>query len=159
MDINRFTEKAQEALFAAQRLAGKFGNQQVDVEHLLLALLDQEQGLASAILNKADIAADALKLRVQREIERLPKVSGGSEPGLTRRLMNLLTEQAEAEAKKFKDDFLSVEHLLLPNMRGHFPTMDDDGAVTTTKKHEFEVALSIVRHQPPDEQRVSRMRI
>src|SRR5262249_12682547 len=116
MDINRFTEKAQEAVLAAQRFAGKFGNAQVDVEHLLLALLDQGQGLASAILNKADIAADAVKLRVQREIERLPKQSGGPEPGFSRRLVNLLTQQAEEEAKKFRDDYISVEHLLLAMM-------------------------------------------
>ncbi|HMC64523.1 MAG TPA: Clp protease N-terminal domain-containing protein, partial [Gemmataceae bacterium] len=121
MEINRFTEKAQEALFAAQRLAGKFGNPQVDVEHLLLALLDQEQGLASGILTKADIAADALKVLVQREIERLPKQSGGTEPGFARRLVNLLTQQAEEEAKKFRDEYISVEHLLLA-------MTDDSGA-------------------------------
>src|SRR5262245_47802632 len=75
MDINRFTEKAQEALAGAQRLAVRLGNQQVDVEHVLLAMLDQEQGLAPAILTKSDLSVDALKVRVQRELERLPKVS------------------------------------------------------------------------------------
>ena len=57
----------------AQRLATRLGNQQVDVEHLLLALLDQEGGLATSILSKADVSPDALKLRVQRELERLPQ--------------------------------------------------------------------------------------
>jgi ATP-dependent Clp protease ATP-binding subunit ClpB len=60
MDINRFTEKAQEALHTAQNLAARFGNQQVDVEHLLLALLDQENGLALAVLAKIDVSVDAL---------------------------------------------------------------------------------------------------
>jgi ATP-dependent Clp protease ATP-binding subunit ClpB len=117
MDINRFTEKAQEALHAAQGFASRFGQQQVDDEHLLLALLDQENGLAAAILAKSGIAVDALKMRVQREIERLPKVSGASGGSdsiyLTSRLNRLLSVQAEEEAKRFKDEFVSVEHLLL----------------------------------------------
>ena len=75
MDINRFTEKAQEALAAAQRLALRFQQQQVDVEHVVLALLDQEHGLAPAILAKAGVAVEALKLRVQRELEKLPRVT------------------------------------------------------------------------------------
>ncbi|HLJ92452.1 MAG TPA: Clp protease N-terminal domain-containing protein, partial [Gemmataceae bacterium] len=72
MDINRFTEKAQDALAGAQRLATRLSQPQVDVEHLLLALLDQEQGLAPAILSKADSSVDALKVRVHRELERQP---------------------------------------------------------------------------------------
>ena len=70
MDINRFTEKAQSALRDAQGLAVRLGHQQIDVEHVLMALLDQERGLAPAILNKADVSPEALKIRVQRELER-----------------------------------------------------------------------------------------
>jgi ATP-dependent Clp protease ATP-binding subunit ClpB len=113
MDQNRFTEKSLEALSAAQRLAGKFQHQQMDAEHLLLALLDQERGLASALLNKAEIGVEPLKLRVQRELEKLPRVSGGGgDIGLTSRL-NRLLGQAEDEAKQLKDEYVSVEHLLL----------------------------------------------
>jgi ATP-dependent Clp protease ATP-binding subunit ClpB len=117
MDINRFTEKTQEALQAAQRLSTRFGNQQVDIEHLLLALLDQEGGLAPAILNKANVPVEPLKLRVQRDVERLPKVSSASgspdQVYVTARLNRLLSVQAEEEAKRFKDEYISVEHLLL----------------------------------------------
>jgi ATP-dependent Clp protease ATP-binding subunit ClpB len=115
MDMNRFTEKAQEALAGAQRLAMRFGQQQVDVDHLLLAVLDQEQGLAPAILQKADVPVEALRLKVQRELERLPKVSGGSEGDgihVSGRLNRVLI-QAEDEAKRLKDDYISIEHLLL----------------------------------------------
>ena len=116
MDINRFTEKAQEALAAAQRLATRLGQQQVDVEHLLLALLDQEQGLAPAILSKSDISVDALKVRVQRELERCRgsagRPGGPEQVHISSRLNRLLT-QAEDEAKQLKDDYVSVEHLLL----------------------------------------------
>jgi ATP-dependent Clp protease ATP-binding subunit ClpB len=116
VDINRFTEKAQEALFGAQQLATRLGNSQVDVEHLLLAVLDQEQGLAPAILTKAGIAVDALKLRVHRALEQLPKVSvvSGSQDqvNISGRLNRLLTQAAD-EAKKLTDEYVSIEHLLL----------------------------------------------
>ncbi len=85
MDFNRFTEKLQEAVRSAQSIAVQHGNQQLDTEHLLLALLDQQGGLAPSILNKADIRVDALRTRVQQEVDRLPKVSGPSRrsrPGL-----------------------------------------------------------------------------
>src|SRR5262249_37241213 len=115
MDINRFTEKAQEALQGAHRRATRLGQQQVDVEHLLAELLEQEPGLALSTLRKADVDVPTLKRRVERELEKLPRVSGGGggdQVYLTGRL-NRLMVQAEDEAKRFKDDFLSVEHLLL----------------------------------------------
>ncbi len=124
MDFNRFTEKMQDAVRNAQSVAAQHGNQQVDVEHLLLALLDQEGGLATSILNKADIPAAALRTRVQQEIDRLPKVTGpagGPEQiYVTQRLTKVAT-QAEQEAKRLKDDFTSVEHVLLA-------LTDDSGA-------------------------------
>jgi ATP-dependent Clp protease ATP-binding subunit ClpB len=116
MDSNRFTEKSQEALNAAHRLAARLGHQQMDVEHVLLAMLEQERGLATSVLNKAGVEVEGLKQRVNRELERLPRVSGtGAGPdqiGITGRL-NRLLGQAEDEAKQLKDDFVSVEHLLL----------------------------------------------
>ena len=74
MDINRFTESMQQALSAAQTKAVRYGHQQIDVEHLLIALLEQERGLATAIFTKADVATDSLKRRVEQELERLPKL-------------------------------------------------------------------------------------
>src|ERR1017187_5522003 len=116
MDFNRFTEKMQEAVRAAQSIAVQHGNQQIDVEHLLLALLEQEGGLAPSILNKADIKVDSLRARVQQEVERMPKVSGTAgapdQVYVTQRITKLVT-QAEEEAKRLKDEFTSVEHVLL----------------------------------------------
>ena len=124
MDFNRFTEKLQEAVRAAQSIAIQHGNQQLDTEHLLLALLDQQGGLAPSILNKADIRVDALKTRLQQEVDRLPKVSGTTggpdQVYVTTRATKLLT-QAEEEAKRLKDDYVSVEHVLLA-------ATDDSGA-------------------------------
>jgi ATP-dependent Clp protease ATP-binding subunit ClpB len=125
MDINRFTEKAQEALSAAQTKAIRSSHQQVDVEHLLSALLEQERGLAASILTRASVPLEVLKRRVEQDLDRLPKVSGSSGAAdqiyITGRLNRLLT-QAEDEAKRLKDQFISVEHLLL--------TMTEDGGVT-----------------------------
>ncbi len=114
MDINRLTEKAQEALRAAQGEAIRLGHQQVDVEHLLLALLDQEGGLATSILDKAGVDAKILRQHVEAELARLPKVSGasGGDVYITGRLNRLLVK-AEDEAKTLKDEYISVEHLLL----------------------------------------------
>lgn len=116
MDINRLTEKAQEALRAAQSEATRLGHQQIDVEHLLLALLEQEGGLAKSILEKAGIDPEIVRQRVEAELARLQKVSsstgGGGDVYVSGRLNRLLVK-AEDEAKALKDEYVSVEHLLL----------------------------------------------
>jgi len=115
MDINRLTERAQEAVATAQTIAIRNGNQQVDVEHLLAAMLEQERGLAAAVLNKAGFDVDAIRANVAQAIERLPKVSGSTPAGqiyITNRLNQLFTK-AEDEARTFKDEYISIEHFLL----------------------------------------------
>ena len=116
MDINRLTEKAQEALRAAQSEATRLGHQQIDVEHLLLALLEQEGGLARSIFEKTAVDSDLVRRRIEEALARLPKVSsdtgGPGEVYITARLNRLLVK-AEDEAKQLKDDYVSVEHLLL----------------------------------------------
>ncbi|MCU1274051.1 MAG: clpB1, partial [Bryobacterales bacterium] len=125
MDINRLTEKSQEAVRAAQSKAVRYSHQQVDVEHLMAALLEQEGGLASAILAKAGIPVENLKRRIEQELERMPKVSGPTgapeQIYVTGRLNKLLT-QAEDEASRLKDDFISVEHMLLAATEDSGPT-------------------------------------
>src|ERR1700727_631052 len=74
MDINRFTEKLQEAVRSAQTKAVRYGNQQIDVEHLLSTLLEQEGGLAASILAKAGVNVETLGRRLEAELDRLPKV-------------------------------------------------------------------------------------
>lgn len=115
MNIDRYTEKAQEALQQASKIAQSKGQPQVDLEHLLSSLLAQDPGLALSILRKSNINTDALRKRCDQEIDRLPKVTGSNQDGniyLAGRL-NTILNQAEEEAKKFKDDYISVEHILL----------------------------------------------
>jgi len=116
MDINKLTEKLQEALSSAQSKAVRYSHQQVDVEHLLLALLEQDRGLASSILNKANVDVESLRRTIEQELDRVPKVTGPTgEPGqvyVTSRLNRLVT-QAEDESKRLGDEYVSVEHVLL----------------------------------------------
>src|ERR1700683_4722147 len=116
MDINRFTEKLQEAVRSAQTKAVRYGNQQIDVEHLLSTLLEQEGGLAASILAKAGVNVETLARRVNAELDKLPKVSGPSgapdQIFVTSRLNQLLAK-ADDEARQLKDEYISVEHVLL----------------------------------------------
>src|SRR5215831_2522051 len=114
MDLNRFTEKSQEALQTAQALAARRNHQGVDVEHLLAAMLEEHEGLAAGLLAAAGIAPSAVRDGI--ELQRLPQVSG---PGtaaqqvyVTQRLMRVLTH-AEDEARGLKDEYVSIEHLLI----------------------------------------------
>src|SRR5579863_7004416 len=116
MDFNRFTEKLQEAVRTAQSLASSRGQQQLDVEHLLLALLEQSGGLAPSIILKAGVNPEILHRRLMQDLDKLPRVSGTA-AGIDQiyvapRLQSLLIS-AEREAKRLKDEYVSVEHILL----------------------------------------------
>ncbi|GHO52017.1 ATP-dependent chaperone ClpB [Ktedonobacter robiniae] len=112
MNIERFTEKAREAINEAGQIARANNHSQVDVEHLLAALLSQEGGVVQQVIAKAGGNLEAAQRLVSQELERMPKVYGGSEPGISPRLRTLL-EDAFKEMGAFHDEYLSVEHLLL----------------------------------------------
>lgn len=116
MDLNKFTEKSQAALMEAQNIATRHQHQAIDVEHLMLALLEQEGGLVPRLFERARVAPDLLKAKVEEELNRLPRVSGDATAGqglqVTQRLNKVLVK-AQDEAKKLKDDYVSVEHLIL----------------------------------------------
>jgi len=116
MDMNRLTQKSQEAMQAAQAIALRYGHTEVDGEHLLLALLDQSEGLVPRLLRQFDVDVDALRAAVDSDLQRRPKVTGpGAAPGqvfVTQRLARIL-DAAERDAKRLKDEYVSVEHLLI----------------------------------------------
>lgn len=116
MDLQRLTQKSQEALMDAQNEALRRGHQGTEPEHLLLALLLPEQGLIPRLLERAGVSVPGLLQETEKDLARRPRVSGsGVEAGkiyLTPRLSKLLVE-AEDEAKRMKDDYVSVEHLFL----------------------------------------------
>src|SRR5438128_2711086 len=98
MNLNKFTDKAQEAVFEAKSIAENNNNQSIDNEHLLLSLLEQKNGIVSSILEKLNVNVAGFKSRVLKEVERIPSVTGTSASSVyvTSRL-NLVFKQAEAE--------------------------------------------------------------
>ncbi|MDX1644667.1 MAG: ATP-dependent chaperone ClpB, partial [Thermoanaerobaculia bacterium] len=116
MDLSKLTQKSQQALQEAQSLAVSHGHQEVDGEHLLLALLEQPEGLAVRLFGRMGVPNESLAAALTDELERRPQVSGGGmEMGkvyVTPRLQQLLTA-ARDEAKRLKDEYVSIEHLLL----------------------------------------------
>jgi ATP-dependent Clp protease ATP-binding subunit ClpB len=125
MDPSKLTQKSQEALHDAQTKALRYGHQEVDGEHLLLALLEQPEGLVPRLFNKMDVPVENLKAEVEGELQKRPSVSGpGTEAGkiyVTQRLNRILIK-AQEEAQRLKDDYVSVEHLAL--------AMIEEGATT-----------------------------
>jgi ATP-dependent Clp protease ATP-binding subunit ClpB len=112
MKLDKFTEKAQEALQGAAELARDHGQQAVESEHLLLALVREEEGVARTLLDRAGASVQALEPALVSAVGRFPKVSGAGQPYLSPAL-NKVLEQAEKEAERLKDEYISTEHLLL----------------------------------------------
>ena len=116
MDVNRMTTKTQEAIMSAQSIAISHHHQEVDVVHLLFALLEQQDGLALRIFEKINIDVEQFKQEVERLLKKNPSVTGsGAEAGkvyVTHTLQQLFV-RAENKAKQMQDDYISVEHILL----------------------------------------------
>ena len=114
MRFDRFTIKSQELIQKAQSLAAQYGNQQIEPEHLLSAMLADKEGAAVAMLRKLGAAPEAIAAETMRVVERLPKVSGAglAEAYISGRTKAVL-EAAFAEATQMKDEYVSVEHILL----------------------------------------------
>ena len=112
MDLNRYTEKAQEAILAAQQLAERSGHPDVIPEHLLYVLVTQPEGIATAVLTKMNVDLAAMRTVLKGLLDKLPSVQGGSAPGLNAQLRKVF-QAAEEESSRLKDEFTSTEHLLL----------------------------------------------
>ena len=122
MNLNQFTQKSVEAVQAAQQMASARQNQQIEQEHLLLALLEQQEGLIPQLMQKAGVEPAALRQKLTAAVERLPPVSGSGagQMYLSRDLEQALNE-AEKIAREMHDEYTSVEHLML----GLFEKTDD----------------------------------
>src|SRR6266851_3001163 len=112
MDINKYTEKAREAVAAAVELARKSNNPQIEPEHLLAALIQQKEGIVPDLLRRMSAEPAAIASAMGDLLAKLPQAYGGSEPGMSPRL-RLVTDKAQAEADRMKDEFVSTEHLFI----------------------------------------------
>jgi ATP-dependent Clp protease ATP-binding subunit ClpB len=113
MNLNQYTEKAQEALLSAQSVAQEHGNQLIDPEHLLYALLTQDGGIVPPIITACGANVQRITDLVERDINAKPKVSGSVGDVKLSREVSAMTDKAEADARQMKDDFVSTEHLLM----------------------------------------------
>ncbi len=112
MNINKYTEKAREAVAAAIELARRSNNPQVEPEHLLVALVEQTDGIVPELLRKMNVDVAGVVRGGRELLKKLSQAYGGSEPGMSPRF-KLVTDQAQAEADRMKDDFVSTEHLFI----------------------------------------------
>jgi ATP-dependent Clp protease ATP-binding subunit ClpB len=112
MNPNKFTEKSQEALAGAQQLAGDMNHAQVDPEHLLVALVEQPEGIVPEVLRKMNADPKRVSEAARAALSRRPQVHGGGPPALSPRL-DAVIQMAQAEASRLKDEYVSTEHLLL----------------------------------------------
>ena len=145
MNIERYTSKTQEALLDAQNIAIGLGNSQVDSEHIHMALLQQKDGLIPKLLTYMEVNVEAIKGDLQRELDKLPKVTGGDQNIYASRKFNELFMKAEKICGDFKDEYVSVEHVYLA-------LMEERGTVNANlfkqygiNKNDFLKALENVR--------------
>lgn len=149
MDLQKFTQKSQEALADAQAQAIRRGNTEVDIEHMIASLLTQSGGLIPRLFAKMEVDVEAFRKEIEKELDRRPKVSGpGIEPGkvyLTQSLGQACV-RAEDEAKRLKDEYVSVEHIFLAALDGDGKT--PFGKICKTfnvTRDRFLTALNVVR--------------
>jgi ATP-dependent Clp protease ATP-binding subunit ClpB len=116
MRPDRMTTKSREAFQDGIARASRFGNPELQPEHLLAAMIEQEGGVGGPLLQKAGADTTVLRAAVARKVDGLPRVTGGAEPGLSRRTLEVI-RRADEEAKQLKDEYVSVEHYLLAMAR------------------------------------------
>lgn len=113
MRFDKFTIKAQEAIQTANEIAEKRGNQELQPEHLLLALLDQTEGVVAPVLQKIGVAPSDLKSSIEKETNKLPKIEGVMGQSYISPRLKTILDSAVKEAERLKDEYVSTEHLLL----------------------------------------------
>ena len=112
MNISKYTEKAQEAVMTAQQIAEQMNHAQIEPEHLLLTLVEQPEGIVPELLRKMAVDPKPFAAALRDDLSRQPQAYGGSQPSVSPRLRKV-TDSAEAESARLKDEFVSTEHLLL----------------------------------------------
>ena len=150
MNISKFTQKSQETVQLAQKIALENGNQQIDQEHLAAALLEVEDSLIANLVTKMGIQKEAFAGEINTLIGKLPKVSGASGQEYLTVDMNKVLTGAEDEAKAMGDDYVSVEHLFLCMLRNPNRAMKELFRNYGITREKFLQALSTVRGNQRD---------
>ena len=144
MNIQKFTQKSIEAVNMLEKVASDYGNQEIEQEHLLYALVHQEESLTARLIEKMGIQKEYFENALDTALNRRPKVSGGSQPYIGQYLNKALIN-AEDEAKKMGDEYVSVEHLLLSMLDNASPSMSSFFREFGITRDRFLQVLSTVR--------------
>ena len=112
MNINKYTEKAQEAVLGAQQLAEQMSHAQIEPEHLLVTLVEQRDGIVPEVLRKMGVDPAQMSGNARELLAKIPQAYGGAQAGLSPRL-KLVADLAQAEAERLKDEYVSTEHLFV----------------------------------------------
>src|SRR5215471_11865677 len=144
MNINKYTEKAREAVAAALELASQHNNPQVEPEHLLVALIEQRDGIVPELLRKMNVDVPGMTRAARELVGKLPGAYGGSQPAGSPRF-KLVTDQAQAEADRLKDQYVSTEHLFvaITDETGRSPAAQLLKQRGITRDRIFEVLTSV----------------
>ncbi len=144
MNLNKLTEKAQEAVVGAQSLASELNHAQIEPEHLLVTLAEQDGGVVPSVLRKLGVDPAATARSGREHLNRQPRAHGGSEPTISPRL-RVMIDAAQADAKSMQDEFVSTEHLLLGLLRepGKSPANDLLKAHGITRERVLEALTSV----------------
>jgi ATP-dependent Clp protease ATP-binding subunit ClpB len=126
MNLQKYTEKAQQAVLAAKEMAEEANNNQIEPVHLLMALVEQPEGVVPQVLSRLGVDMNALTSRLRAELEKQPKVYGGGGQAYLSGPLNDVGKRAESIASSIKDEYVSTEHLLL--------ALADDGDKSTAGK-------------------------
>lgn len=143
MNINKFTQKSIQAINDCEKLAYEYGNQEIDQEHFLYSLLTVEDSLIFKLIEKMDIQKDSFLQQTQKLLEKKPKVSGGKL--YISNALNKVLVQAEDEAKRMQDEYVSVEHLFLSLIQHPNKEIKELFRAYTITRERFLQALSTVR--------------
>jgi len=144
MNLNKFTEKAQEAVVAAPPLASEMRHAQVEPEHLLLTLVEQQGGVVPSVLRKLQADPTGVASSLREHLSKQPKAHGGADPQLSARL-RVVFDAAQADAKGMQDEFVSTEHLLLGLLGepGRSPAVDLLKSRGVTRERVLEALASV----------------
>ncbi len=144
MNLNKFTEKAQEAVVAAPQLASELHHAQVEPEHLLVTLAEQQGGVVPSVLRKLQVDPADVARTMRDQLGKQPKAHGGAEPHIGPRL-RVVFDAAQADAKVMQDEFVSTEHLLLGLLGepGRSPAVDVLKAKGVTRERVLEALASV----------------
>ena len=145
MESNRFTQRSMEALQSAAQCAQSYGNSQIEQLHLLYALLHQENGLIGQLMEKLGANLERMQSACDSAVARLPKISGSNQQPYVSAGLSAALQQAEAEMKQMRDEYVSVEHLFLALLEKADSSVKPVFSAANLKKSEFLKALADVR--------------